>query len=77
MFLNFQFDPKIQPFAAIDVGPLELPSDECKHWWMEWNWTLMGFRASPYNSIKLYLVAKEIIQGNRHDKSNAFQFDHV
>jgi hypothetical protein len=28
MFLNFQLDPKIQPFSTIDVGPLELPSDE-------------------------------------------------
>ena len=61
MFLNFQLDPKIQPFAAINVGPLELPSDEFKHQWMEWNWTLMGFKALPYNSIKMYLVAKEII----------------
>jgi hypothetical protein len=36
-------------------------SDECKHWWMEWNRTLMGLRASPYNSIRMYLVAEEII----------------
>jgi hypothetical protein len=61
MFLNFPLDPMIQPFATIDVGLLELPSDECKHWWMEWNRTLMGFRALLYNSIKMYLVAKEMI----------------
>jgi hypothetical protein len=25
MFLNFRLDPEIRPFAAIDVGPLQLP----------------------------------------------------
>jgi hypothetical protein len=37
----------------------------------------MGFRALLYNSIKMYLVAKEIIQGDQLDESNAFQFDHI
>jgi hypothetical protein len=37
----------------------------------------MGFRALLYNSIKMYLVAKEIIQGDQHDESNAFQLDHI
>jgi hypothetical protein len=28
----------------------------------------MGFAASPYNSIKMALIAKEICKGDCHDK---------
>jgi hypothetical protein len=77
MFLNFQLDPKIQQFAAIDILPLEIPTTECEHRWLCWNRMLMGFRAPPYNAIKVYLIAEEIIRGDRHDQTNAFQFDHV
>jgi hypothetical protein len=34
----------------------------------------MGFKPSPYNSIRMYLVTEEIIWGNRHDPDNAFQY---
>ncbi len=77
MFLNFQLDPKIQQFAAINILPLEIPTTECEHQWLCWNRTLMGFRTSPYNAIKVYLIADEIIRGDRHNQTNAFQFDHV
>ena len=35
----------------------------------------MGFRPSPYNCIRMYLVAEEVIRGDRHDQNNAFQWD--
>jgi hypothetical protein len=37
----------------------------------------MGFWLSPYNAAKLYLVAEEILRGDWHDPSNAFQYDHI
>ena len=37
----------------------------------------MGFKPSPYNSVKMYLVAEEILRGDRLDPSNAFQYDHI
>ncbi len=37
----------------------------------------MGFRLLPYNSVRTYLVAKEIIRGDRHDHTNAFQWSSV
>jgi hypothetical protein len=37
----------------------------------------MGFRSSPYNFVKMYLIMEEILKGNRHDPGNAFQYDHV
>jgi hypothetical protein len=35
----------------------------------------MGFKSLPYNSIRMYLIAEDIIQGDRHDPTNAFQWN--
>ena len=35
----------------------------------------MGFKLSPYNSVRMYLIVEEIIQGDRRDSWNAFQWD--
>ena len=35
----------------------------------------MGFKVSPYNSVRMYLVAKEVILGDRPDPHNAFQWE--
>jgi hypothetical protein len=77
MFLNFGLDQKGWKFAAIDLGPLKFMSSECKHRWMTWSQCLMGFCALPYNAVKMYLVAEEILKGDRNDPSNAFQYDYV
>jgi hypothetical protein len=37
----------------------------------------MGFKHSPYNSIRMYLVTEKIIRGNRHDPDNTFQYNYV
>ena len=34
----------------------------------------MGFKSSPYSSVRMYLVSEEIIRGDRHDTTNAFQW---
>jgi hypothetical protein len=77
MFLNFMLDPRVWKYAAIDLGPLGFSHDECCHRWMVWARNLMGFKPSPYNSVKMYLVAEEILRGDRLDPSNAFQYDHI
>lgn len=77
MFLNFMLDPRVWKFAAIDLGPIGYTPEECEHRWMTWARNLMGFRPSPYNSVKMYLVAEEILRGDRHDPSNAFQYDYI
>jgi len=77
MFLNFQLQPNTMRFAAVDLGPLGFTSIECSHWWMCWTRNLMGFRPSPYNSIRMYLIAEEIIRGDRDDPDNAFQWSHL
>jgi hypothetical protein len=77
MFLNFQLHPNAIVFAAVDLGPLEFTSSECSHRWMYWTRNLMGFRPSPYNSIRMYLIAEEVIRGDCHDSTNVFQWDTI
>jgi hypothetical protein len=77
MFLNFQLHPNTTRFAAVDLGPLGFTSSECLHRWMWWTRNLMGFRPTPYNSIQMYLISEEIIQGDHGDPGNAFQWSHL
>jgi hypothetical protein len=77
MFLNFNLHPLVQRFAAIDLSPLELSKRTFPHQHMCWTRNLMGFKPSPYNLVRTYLVAKDVIRGDRHDPSNPFQWDYV
>jgi hypothetical protein len=77
MFLNFQLHPNTIKFAAVDLGPLEFMAEECSHCWMCWTRNLMGFRPLHYNSIQMYFIAKELIRGDQHDPTNAFQWDKI
>ncbi len=77
MFLNFQLHPNTMRFAAVDLGPLDFTTDKCPHRWMCWTRNLMGFRSSPYNSVKMYLIAEEIIRGDHRNPTNAFQWDTI
>jgi hypothetical protein len=77
MFLNFQLRPNTMRYAAVDLGPLGFTSTERSHWWMCWTRNLIGFRPSPYNSIRIYLIAEEVIQGDHNDPNNAFQWSHL
>ncbi len=77
MFLNFQLHPNTVKFAAVDLGPLNFTFNKCLHRWMCWTRNLMGFRSSPYNSIRMYLIAEEIIRGDCHDPTNAFQWNTI
>jgi len=73
MFLNFQLHPDTIKFTGIDIGPLEFELEECEVRWVCWNRNLMGFRPSPYNSIRI--IAEEVIRGDQHDPSNPLQWD--
>ena len=78
MFLNFQLHESAWPFAGVDVKPI-LDDDGriSKHRWYYWVRNAMGFKSSPYNSIKMALVAEEVVHGDRRSLSNPFQWDHV
>ena len=77
MFLNFELDPAVRKFVGVDVGPLKFTKEECASRWMVWVKNLMGFKSSPHNSIKMNLIAEEVIKGDRHDTTNAFQWKRI
>lgn len=77
MFLNFELHPNTRRFTGVDVSPLNLEVDGQRQRWLVWTKNLMGFRSSPYNSVKMYQIVEEVIRGDRRDPSNAFQWDHV
>lgn len=77
MFLNFELHPSVRPFAGVDVKPLGFTHEECPNRWLWWTKNLMGFRSSPYNSVKMYLIAKEVIRGDRADERNPFRWHQV
>jgi hypothetical protein len=47
MFHNFPLNANTVKFTTIDLAPLELGPEECKHQWVCWKQNLMGFRSSP------------------------------
>ena len=77
MFHNFPLHPNTRGYAGMDLGPLGFAGDECSHRWMCWERNLMGFRSSPYNSIRMALVVEEIVRGDRHDPENALQWGYI
>jgi hypothetical protein len=77
MILNFNLHPDTVKLACINIVLLELPKEDYPHRWMCWMRNLMGFKALPYNSVCMYLTAEEVIWGDCHDRSNAFQWEHL
>ena len=77
MFLNFMLSRDARKFTGVDLRPLGLSEEECPQLWLVWVRNLMGFKSSPYNSVRTYLIAEEIIRGDPADESNAFQWSHV
>jgi hypothetical protein len=76
MFLNFPLHESAWPFAGVDIQPIFTEEEVSmkKKRWYHWVRNAMGFSPSPYNSIKMALIAEEVIRGDRFDTSNPFQW---
>jgi hypothetical protein len=66
MFLNFQLHNSVVPFTGVNLLALYETGCDSGLRGAVWDRNLMGFAASPYNSIKMAFVAKEICRGDRH-----------
>ena len=77
MFLNFMLSREARKFTGVDLRPLGLSEEDCPRLWLVWVRNLMGFKASPYNSVRTYLIAEEIIRGDPDDEANALQWSDV
>ena len=86
MFLNFQLHAEVVTYTGVDLGPIYEEEEAIgDSRWACWDRNLMGFAASPYNSVKMALIAEEVCKGNRHQtkrgvdnkKLNPFQWDSI
>ena len=81
MFLNFPMDPRIQPYAGIDLSPLqgELQKlgQEVKTTWERWTRLFMGCKLCPYLSIRYTYHAEEFVVGDRLLAGNPMHWDHT
>ncbi len=64
MFLNYQLQEDVKPFTGVDLTSLYDGPEDPGPRMAVWDRNLMGFAASPYNSIKMALVAEEICKGD-------------
>jgi hypothetical protein len=64
MFLNYQLHEDMRPFTGVDLTSLYAGPEDQGPRMAVWYRNLMGFATSPYNSIKMALVAKEICKGD-------------
>jgi hypothetical protein len=67
MFLNYQLHEDVRPFTGVDLTSLYAGPEDPGPRMAVWDRNLMGFAASPYNSIKMALVAEEICKGDRFE----------
>ena len=85
MFLNYPLHEDVSPYTGVDLSSLYQDGDKLGPRWAVWDRNLMGFAASPYNSIKTALVTEEICRGNRHEEGigadgrelNPLQWSHI
>ena len=68
MFLNYQLHWTAVPYTGVDLSSLYKNEDEVGLRWPVWDRNRMGFVASPYNSVKMALVADEVCRGDRHEQ---------
>ena len=85
MFLNYQLHHSVKPFAGINLSLLHKKGKSEWPCWAYWDRNIMGFAASPYNSIRMALVVEEVAKGDRHETGlgsngtelNPFQWEAV
>ena len=63
-------------YTGLDFGPIlsEKDLEEGKARWYHWVRMLMGCKPSPYIAVKMTLMAKEVVGGDRHDEENPYQW---
>jgi hypothetical protein len=81
MFLNFPLPLLFRAFSGIDLTPfkeaLGFGHISNKDFQLRWERCWMGFRPSPYYSVRFYYWAEEFARGDRRKQSNPVRWDEV
>jgi hypothetical protein len=64
--------PEIRELAGVDLTHYFGGGDDVL--WEVWDRAAMGVKSSPYQAVSGLTVADEIIQGDRYDEENIFQW---
>jgi hypothetical protein len=71
-FLKFILHPEIRELAGVDLTHYFGGGDDVL--WEVWDRAAMGVKSLPYQTVSGLTVADEIIQGDRYDEENIFQW---
>ena len=77
MFLNYPLDPKIRPYAGVDVSWASPDLKRERILWERWTRMAMGFVSSPFLTCRLFAWAMEVIKGDRLSPTNPFHWTHA
>jgi len=84
MFLCFPLGMELRPYAGVDVTLIRTRGAAAAKWevermrlWERWARNFMGLRDSPYRSLQLMLMAKQLSYGKRTDPNNPFAWERV
>ena len=79
IFLNFMLEPKLCPFAAVDITCLFPKEVSAENAFIRgcWERMLIGFSPSPYWVTKDLMEVEMMIRGNRRASGNVFGWKQV
>ena len=79
MFLNFWLDPRLRAYTGVDITGFCTDEERAGRSvvWERWERLLMGFRPSPYTTIRQLLWGEEIVRGDRSDPKNIFRWERI
>jgi len=72
-FLNFPLDVNMQPYSGLDVSSFGLSGPD----WAHWMQMFMGFKPSPYVTIRQRLLIEDVVRGNHLDPANPYHWTEV
>jgi hypothetical protein len=73
MFLDYLLHKDVCPYTSIDLLCLYEGPKKAGPRWAVWDRNLMGFAVSPYNSIKMALMSKEVCKGNHFETGVGYE----
>ena len=82
IFLNFPLHPELRPYSGLDITYItRIPykkgwDQDSTRVWKSWTKNLLGLTDCPYWYLKLMILVKFIIYGERKDPLNPFQWSH-
>jgi hypothetical protein len=73
-FLNFPLHQSLRELCGVDLTHYFAPELGKKVTWERWSRCAMGLKSSPYNTVRMMMVAQELILGDKDKEANVFRW---